>query len=57
VRTNYGLDSSLPIDGSVGALRLQMIKTFPGWWPLGGKGKTAKGSAAPVAAESVGARD
>lgn len=52
VRTNYGIDSSLPIDGSVGAFRLQLIKTFPGWWPFARKGE--KAPADPMAAAKRG---
>ena len=33
VRTTYGIDSSLPIDGAQGSFRLTMFKTFHGWWP------------------------
>jgi hypothetical protein len=52
VRTNYGIGSSLPIEGSVGAVRLQLIKTFPGWWPFAKKGKKTSGD--PMAAAERG---
>jgi hypothetical protein len=47
VRTNYGLDSSLPIDGSSGSIRLSVYKTFKGWWPH--LGKHPREDAAPAA--------
>lgn len=33
VRVKEGIDSSLPVDGSTGSLRVEMYKTFDGWWP------------------------
>lgn len=33
LRTNLGIDSSLPIEGSRGSARLTVFKTFNGWWP------------------------
>jgi hypothetical protein len=32
-RIKYGIDCSLPISGSQGSIRLDMFKTFDGWWP------------------------
>jgi len=49
LRTKYGIDSSLPIDGSQGSVRLTIFKTFNGWWPRSRK----KGKAqAPMDLES-----
>jgi hypothetical protein len=33
VRVKQGIDSSLPLDGSDGSLRLELFRTFDGWWP------------------------
>jgi hypothetical protein len=32
-RIRYGIESSLPIDGSQGSIGMTMFKTFDGWWP------------------------
>jgi hypothetical protein len=32
-RIKYGIDSSLPVEGSQGSIRLMVFKTFNGWWP------------------------
>jgi len=33
IRGSQGLESSLPIDGDRGTLRVTVIKSFGGWWP------------------------
>jgi hypothetical protein len=35
LRTSYGIDSSLPIEGSRDSVRLTVLRTFDGWWPWG----------------------
>jgi hypothetical protein len=32
-RIRYGIDSTLPLDGSQGSIAVTMFKTFEGWWP------------------------
>jgi hypothetical protein len=49
VRTIYGIDSSLPLEGSQGSVRLTVFKTFHGWWPRGRK----RGEAAATAPDAV----
>lgn len=42
VRASYGIDSSLPVEGSKGSARVTVFKTFDGWWPWDRKRKAEK---------------
>jgi hypothetical protein len=33
LRLKQGIGSSLPVDGSDGSIRLELFRTFDGWWP------------------------